>query len=584
MTLPGFGALYTPAETCFRLWADPAHEVVLVVEGEERRMPGDVAIREIRWPMIEPGSRYGYLVNGNGPFPDPASRSQPDGVHGLSTVVDPRSFAWTDSNFKAPSCRDLVLYEAHIGAFTPEGTFRAAMDRLPALRDLGITAFEIMPVADFPGQRNWGYDGVSLYAPARCYGTPDDLRRLVDEAHRLGIAVVLDVVYNHLGPDGAYHGLYTPRYRSSKHHTPWGDGMNFDDEGCEQLRAFFIGNALHWVREYHVDGLRLDAVHAIEDESPRHFLVELAEALHAEERSVILIAEDNRNESWLLRPRESGGAGLDAVWADDLHHHLRRRLAGDSDGYFIDYDGKDESVATTIRDGWHYHGQFSEYKGGPRGTSSAGIPRERMVVCNQNHDQVGNRAFGDRLHHKVSFEAWMAASALVLLAPETPLLFMGQEWAASSPFLYFTDHAGELGVAVREGRRKEFSRFTAFQDPALRETIPDPQAPSTFSRSKLQWEERETDVRVKCLDAYRHLLRLRKRHRDEPTVKACTTGGILLTRTALALAVNLGPGPAIVPLPGWCKSAQMAWGLHELRSDAVQLIGPGALVFERDVS
>ncbi len=509
----GYGALFSREATTFRVWATPKKQVDLVLEGEIFEMPAVPGreVRERRIDNVRAGARYGYRIDGQGPYPDVASRWQPDGVHGLSAVVDPGGFAWEDGGFAAPSLEHLVLYELHLGTFTEEGTFRAAAERLPYLQALGATAVELMPLADFPGRWNWGYDGVSLYAPARCYGTPDDFRHFVNEAHRQGLAVVLDVVYNHFGPEGAYHRLYTPLYFSDRHHTPWGEGLNFDGECSTHARAFFLDNALHWLREYHIDGFRLDAVHAMKDDGPRHILAELAAEVKRVSPRALVIAEDNRNERQLLLGPDAGGYGLDAVWADDLHHHMRRALAGDNDGYFAGYDGRLESIAATLRQGWFYQGQHYPYWGGPRGTSSEGLALARMVVCLQNHDQVGNRALGERLHHQIAEDRWLAASTILLLAPETPLLFMGQEWAASSPFLYFTDHPPELGRLVTEGRRKEFARFRAFSDEASRARIPDPQEEATFLSSKLHWQEQTHGAHARTLQWYRQLLGLRRR-------------------------------------------------------------------------
>ncbi len=516
---PDAGPRWLGAEgTRFRVWAPEATRVELVIEagaGPPAPMaPTREGWFELTHPAAGPGTRYRFLVNGAGPFPDPASRFQPTGVHGPSEVVDPAAYPWADADWTGVPLERLVLYELHVGTFTPEGTFRAAAARLPDLVDLGVTAIELMPVADFPGDRNWGYDGVAPFAPARCYGPPDDLRALVNEAHRLGLAVHLDVVYNHLGPDGAYQGTFSGQYHSAAHRTPWGAAINFDGPGSAPVREYVIANAVAWITEYHLDGLRLDATHAIHDESPRHILTALAEAVHqaarAEGRVALVIAEEVRNLAYLVKPEAEGGAGLDAAWSDDFHHQMRRKLAGDADGYFGDFSGSAADIAATALRGWFYMGQYAEYFGAPRGTDPAGLAATRFVFFLQNHDQVGNRALGDRLHHFIAPAAYRAASALLLVLPQTPLLFMGQEWAASSPFLYFTDHNPELGEAVRNGRRSEFARFAAFRDPAARERIPDPQAEATFVASRLDWLEREREPHRSTLLLYRHLLRLRR--------------------------------------------------------------------------
>jgi len=516
---PSLGAWREGRGTRFRVWAPEAARLVAVLEplqGPGTELPLQKAPDGFFEGWVEgvgAGDPYRYRVDGQGPYPDPASRSQPRGVHGPSQIVDPFEFPWTDHGWTGIPMEDLVLYELHVGTFTPEGSFAAAEQRLSALRDLGVTGVELMPLADFPGQRNWGYDGVALFAPARCYGTPDDLRRFVDRAHRLGLAVLVDVVYNHFGPDGAYQSVFSPHYYSERHKSPWGQGINFDGRHSAHVRAFFIENALHWIHEHHVDGLRLDATHAIVDESPRHFLAELSAAVRAsmegEPRQALVIAEDTRNLGYMLKPESEGGWGLDGAWSDDFHHQMRRGLAGDSDGYFQDFAGSLEDIAATVRKGWFYCGQYAPYFGAPRGTDPAGVPPPRFVFFLQNHDQVGNRAFGERLHHQIDPAVYRAATALLLLAPQTPLLFMGQEWAASTPFQFFTDHHEQLGRLVSEGRRREFSRFAAFADPASRERIPDPQDLRTFQASRLVWEERDREPHASSLRLHQRLLALR---------------------------------------------------------------------------
>lgn len=513
----------------FRVWAK-SETLRLVVEGERIRLPweeGPDGVREVLVAGLGAGARYGYEIDGQGPFPDMASRFQPEGVHGLSEVVS-SEFAWSDSGFALPAWGETVLYELHVGTFSEEGTWKGATEKLPYLRELGVNAVELMPVASFPGRWNWGYDGVGLYAPSANYGRPEEFRAFVNQAHGMGLAVYLDVVYNHLGPDGAYHRLFHPGFYQEGTHTPWGEALRY--EGV--AREFFIENALHWLREYHVDGFRLDATHAISDAGERHFVAELAERVRAAAqtmgRECRVIAEDERNEVGLLRGRSERGWGLDAVWADDFHHQMRRGLAGDEDGYYADYSGTVSDVVETLDAGWFYQGQRSEVHGRDRGSSTKGMPRDRFVICIQNHDQVGNRARGERLHHQVGAAEYVAASALLLLAPETPLLFMGQEWAASSPFLYFTDHNHELGRLVSEGRRREFAHFAEFASEEGRQTIPDPQAEQTFAASRLRWEEKEEGEHAWVLGWYRKLLALR----GEVRVGECAVreegGGVLL--------------------------------------------------------
>ncbi|HWK89175.1 MAG TPA: malto-oligosyltrehalose trehalohydrolase, partial [Longimicrobium sp.] len=556
---PTPGAHVVPGGVELRVWAPASERVDVVVYGPEAERVAPLERADDGWwtgvvEGIGPGARYRYRLDGGDAFPDPASRSQPEGVHGPSEVVDPAAFAWSESEWPGLDADDLVIYELHVGTATPEGTFDALIPRLDHFVHLGVTALELMPVASFPGERNWGYDGVALYAPQASYGGPQGLRRLVDAAHARGLGVILDVVYNHLGPEGNYlHAVTGGRYFTDRHCTPWGDAIDY---ATPAVREFAIQNALHWVREYRVDGLRLDATHTIEDPSPTHLLAELAERVRAAaERPVVLIAEDERNERALLLPPPEG-PGLDAVWADDLHHQLRRHTAGDHEGYFADYTGTAEDVAETLRRGWFYEGQASRNRGGPRGTPAEGLPPRGFVHCIQNHDQVGNRALGDRLTESVPLPVYRAASALLLLSPYTPLLWMGQEWAATTPFQYFTEHPDELGRLVTEGRRREFGKFSAFADPAVRERIPDPQAPETFARSRLRWDEAEREPHAGILALYRELLRLRRTHsalrqRDRGSFGVAALGehGIVLrrqgSREALMVVVSFG-GPLVV--------------------------------------
>jgi maltooligosyltrehalose trehalohydrolase len=515
---PRLGACVDAGGVTFSVWAPARRQVQLVLLRDggvaERRVltRAEDGMFHAAFVDVSPGDLYSYLLDADGPFPDPASRFQPQGVHGPSAVVDPKAFSWSDEGWRGVRLEDAVIYELHVGTFAESGTFAGAAEQLPYLADLGVTVIELMPIADFPGCRNWGYDGASLFAPSRAYGTPDDLRRLVDAAHRAGLAVVLDVVYNHFAPDGAYAAAFSPFYASTRHRSPWGAAVNLDGEGSAQVREFFIENAQHWLHEYHLDGLRLDATHALVDDSPRHFVAELAARVRASlpDRQPLLMAEDDRNDATIVRRGADGGWGLDAVWADDFHHQLRRFAAGDRDGYYADYTGSLTDVATTIQGGWFYRGQVSAYRGQPRGTDPSGVPLARMIVCLQNHDQIGNRPFGRRLNHQIEPSLFRALSALLLFVPETPLLFMGQEWAAGTRFQFFTDHYPELGALVTVGRREEFARFEAFADPAARDRIPDPQAYSTFDNSRLIWSERTRPPHAGVLELYRTLLRLRR--------------------------------------------------------------------------
>jgi maltooligosyltrehalose trehalohydrolase len=572
---PSLGAIVRGDATTFQVWAPSATTVSIEIETAQRTTRHSMARDPDAFftasvAGVGAGARYYYRVNGDAPWPDPASRYQPDGVHGPSMVVDPTTYDWHDAGWRGIDLAELIVYELHIGTFTRAGTFEAAAGRLEALCDLGVTAIEIMPVADFAGQRNWGYDGVALFAPARCYGAPDDLRRLVDRAHALGMAVLLDVVYNHLGPDGAVLNRFSAHYFSSRRTGAWGATVNLDGDKSVHVRQFFIENALHWMHEYHVDGLRLDATHALHDAGEPTFLAELAQTLHARAaRSFHVIAEDDRNLARIVAPASDGGWGLDAVWADDFHHQMRRALAGDADGYFADYDGTTTAIAATVRQGWFYTGQFSGFLRAPRGTSARGVPPHRCVVCLQNHDQIGNRALGDRLHHRIELAPFRAASALLLLLPETPLLFMGQEWAATSPFLYFTDHTQELGRQVTEGRRREFASFAAFTDSAGRDAIPDPQAIETFARSILDWDDRTAEPHASTLRLYTTLIALRRQlaaeHRalDAATAEALDADTIALRRTvdgggAIIVCARLR-GSGRVTLPDRLTGGARAW-------------------------
>lgn len=549
---PTLGAWIDPNGTHFRVWAPEVRLIELVLEASPKRpLPMNKeadGYHVLHVPKMGAGTLYRYRVDGQGPFPDPASRFQPQGVHGPSEVIAP-TFHWSDTDWmKRPVPESLIYYELHIGTFSEEGDFSGVEKKLSYLRDLGVTAVELMPIGDFPGERNWGYDGVSLFAPARCYGRPETLRRLVDAAHRLELAVFLDVVYNHFGPDGNYTGVYSPHYVTARHRTPWGDAINFDGPYSEYVRRFFIENALHWLHEYHLDGFRLDATHAILDDGPKHFLNELAECVHSSlpHRQIRLIAEDHRNWAHMVRPYDEGGWGLDGIWADDFHHEMRRLLAGDHEGYYRDYRGTVEDLATTIRQGWLFTGQHSDHLNEPRGTDPSELSPTAFVLCLQNHDQVGNRAFGERLHHEIDAASYRAATVLLLCSPQTPLLFMGQEWACSSPFRFFTDHHDELGRNVTEGRRREFRHFSAFADPQKRERIPDPQLRDTFTSSRLNWQEREDETHRGIWQLYRSLLRLRS---EEPALKkpdsfevvAVKEAGLVLSRRPLN-----GPGITLV--------------------------------------
>ena len=513
-----FGAVPSQDGVRFRLWAPDANEILLVLH--DGKAAGTHPLARTEGGMFETwvrgaaaGDTYAYRMNGDEPRPDPASRFQPQGVHGASQIVDPAAYRWHDTQWQPRRPEDLVLYELHVGTFSPEGTFAGARARLPYLRDLGITVVEVMPIADFAGSRNWGYDGVALFAPSRAYGSPDDFRAFVDAAHGHGLAVMLDVVYNHLGPDGAWLPYFSQRYLTDRHSSPWGPAVNLDGPGAEYVRRFILDNALYWLREFHVDGLRLDATHALIDDSEPNIVQELARTLRqAVPHRIFLHAEDHRNDARMLEAPWQEGWDLDGVWADDFHHVIRRMVAGDAHAYFADFTGAAPELATVVRQGWLYTGQHSANMNHARGTNPERVPMYRFVVCLQNHDQVGNRAAGDRLHHAITPEVWRAASVVLLTAPMTPLLFMGQEWGASTPFLYFTDHQPALGKLVTEGRRREFKDFPAFSSPGAAERIADPQLPATFESSRLRWDEQSQGEHARVLALYRELLALRRRH------------------------------------------------------------------------
>ncbi|MCC6164995.1 MAG: malto-oligosyltrehalose trehalohydrolase [Acidobacteria bacterium] len=515
----------------FRVCAPDAASVSVVMStGDVHQMTrreGDVF--EAHVIGARAGDRYMLGRDETHTWPDPCSHWQPDGVHGPSMLVDPDAFAWTDASWTGVARPRLAIYELHVGTFTSEGTFAAATAKLPELAALGVTAIELMPIAAFPGTRNWGYDGGALFAPSERYGHPDDLRRLVDRAHALGLAVLLDVVYNHLGPDGAYLAAWMPTiFHSST--SPWGRAINLDGPGSTDVRRLLCDNALHWLIEYHMDGLRLDATHALVDTSPEHLLAQLAREVAAciSDREVHLIAEDERNLNTLLHPVSRGGAGMTGVWTDDFHHAVRRHLAGDRDAWFADFTGDIGEIATAVRDGWVFTGQYASHFGGARGTPPHDVPIEAAVICLQDHDQIGNRAFGDRLHHGIDIAAWLAASALLLTAPETPLLFMGQEWAASTPFLYFTDHEPGLGRQVIDGRRREFRRFAAFASDLASARIPSPQDIATWRASVLDWTEPAKPIHAHVLAETTALLGIRAAHlsmpRDRTSIRCDVVG------------------------------------------------------------
>ncbi|MGU3538207.1 malto-oligosyltrehalose trehalohydrolase [Methylobacterium sp. A54F] len=512
-----FGAEISGDGVRFALWAPTAGDVTLVVDGADHAIPkAGGGWRRVTLPGVGAGARYGYRIDGDLVVPDPAARFQPDDVSGLSEVIDPAAYAWRDSGWKGRPFEEAVIYEAHVGTATPEGTYAGLAEKLPALRDLGVTAIELLPLADFKGSRNWGYDGVLPYAPDGAYGRPDDLKRLIDRAHELGLMVYLDAVYNHFGPAGNYLNAYAKTFFTERHQTPWGAGINFDGrESGHTVRQFFIQNALYWLEEYHFDGLRFDAVHAILDDSPTHFLQELGETVRRTfpDRQIHLMLENEANQArWLERDTAGKPRMHDAQWADDLHHCWHVLLTGEDSGYYASFSDKPvEHLARCLAEGFAYQGEpFRTLDNHPRGEPSGHLPPSAFVTFLQNHDQVGNRALGERLSHLADPAKLDLARAGLLLAPQIPMLWMGEEWSASTPFLFFVDFAPdtELNTAVREGRRREFKSFAAFADDTS--VIPDPTEAKTFTDSRLDWSERERSPHREVLAETTRLLALRR--------------------------------------------------------------------------
>ncbi|MGX2039230.1 malto-oligosyltrehalose trehalohydrolase [Methylocaldum sp. MU1018] len=556
-----FGAETAEDGVRFRLWAPQAKKVDLILEaaGRERRL----SMRrhtggwfELTTTEAAAGSLYRFRLDQGLAVPDPASRFNPSDVHGASQVIDPADFRWTDDDWTGRPWEEAAIYELHVGAFTPEGSFRALQGKLDYLASLGVTAIELMPVADFPGRWNWGYDGVLPFAPDASYGTPDDLKALVQAAHHKGLMVFLDVVYNHFGPEGNYLHVYAKPFFSDRHRTPWGSAINYDGENCRVVRDFFIHNALYWLEEYRMDGLRLDAAHAIADDSRPDILDELAERVRAGPgrlRHVHLILENDDNAAhYLAREADGSPHRYDAQWNDDPHHALHLVLTGETDGYYADYaDAPLKYLGRALSEGFAYQGEVSRYRHGRRrGEISRDLPPTAFVPFLQNHDQVGNRAFGERLSDLIEPRRLRAAATLLLLAPSPPLLFMGEEFACPSPFQYFCDFGPELAQAVTEGRRNEFARFERFAASELRRRIPDPSDPSTFFNSKLDWAALKTSKHREWRSFYQSLLTLR-RDRIVPLLKKIRAGRSrfeVLGERGLAVVWRLDGGGRLVLL------------------------------------
>ncbi len=506
------GALYKGKGICsFTVWAPLLREVTLKVVHPETRLIPMKKDKQGYWKTITndllPGSLYYYRLNDEIDRPDPVSRCQPKGVHGPSEIIDHRTYVWEDSGWRGLKLEDYIIYELHVGTFTEEGTFEAIIPHLEYLNELGITAIELMPIAQFPGNRNWGYDGVYPYAPQNSYGGPNGLKRLVNECHKHGLAVILDVVYNHLGPEGNYLNNYGP-YFTDRYKTPWGEAINFDGPYSKEVRSFFIKNALYWITLYHIDALRIDAIHGIYDTSDTHILKQLCNNIHNAGdilgRNVHVIAESDLNEVKVITPVESGGYGLDAQWNDDFHHCVHTLITGEDKGYYQDF-GRINHLKKAYKEGFVYSGQYSKYRKMVHGNSSKKRPFRQFVVFSQNHDQVGNRLLGDRLSKTKSIEKLKLVAGVVLLSPFIPLLFMGEEYGELAPFQYFMSYSDKsLVESVRDGRKKEFAGFQ------WKETMPDPQAEETFVQAKINNKLRFRGRHKIIFDFYRHIIRLRK--------------------------------------------------------------------------
>jgi maltooligosyltrehalose trehalohydrolase len=570
----------------FEAWAPRARTLAIRIASEDHPMqPADNGWWKVPVESAAPSVDYSFVVDGGDPVPDPRSLYQPHGVHGPSRLIDRDSFPWTDTSWQARPLSAAILYELHVGTFTPAGTFESAIDRLDYLRDLGITHIEMMPVNQFSGERGWGYDGVDLFAPHRAYGTPRDLKRFVDACHAKGLAVLLDVVYNHFGPDGNYLARFGP-YFTSAYNTPWGPAVNLDHRDNREVRRFFLDNALGWLRDYHFDGLRLDAIHEYYDRSAITFLENLSSEVDALEaslgRRLVLIAESDLNDPRVVACREAGGLGIDAQWSDDFHHALHSVLTGETGGYYKDF-GSLRHLSAALREGYVYAGSYSVSRARAHGRRDPRLSGHCLLGYSQNHDQIGNRAMGDRLCHLVSPGRQRIAAALVLTAPFVPMLFQGEEFGASSPFQYFTDHEDtRLAKSVSEGRRNEFAAFGWD-----RQQVPDPQDPATFARSKLRWEEIESPPHAALLAWYRTLIAFR---RSQPSL---TDGRLdrvevafderarwlVMKRGPIEVACNFAPDRQALPVSQPARSvisSEPDWqarpGLIEIPADSVAIL------------
>lgn len=577
------GAEIFDGRSHLRVWAPARRRVEAVIEGgASHALEGEGNGYFSGWIPAGAGARYRLRLDGEEPtYPDPASRYQPEGPHGPSELVDPKRFAWTDGDWRGVALEDAVFYEMHIGTFTPGGTWAAAIERLADLSDLGISVLEVMPVAEFDGRFGWGYDGVDLYAPTRNYGTPDDMRRFVDAAHGLGLAVILDVVYNHIGPSGNYLPQFSKTWFTDRHSTDWGDALNFDGPGNEGVREYFTTNARYWIEEYHLDGLRLDATPEIKDDSDEHVLIGIGRAVReaAGDRRTIVVAENERQEARLVRPEARGGYGLDAIWNDDFHHSAIVAVTGHNEAYYADHLGTPQELLSAAKWGFLFQGQYYRWQKAGRGHPALDLPPTAIVNFLQNHDQIANMPLSRRGHQLTSPGRWRAATALLLLMPGTPLLFQGQEFHASSPFLYFADHEPELAALVEKGRSEFMRQFPSLADVEL----PAPHDPTTFERCKLDWDERRMLFHAEGIELHRDLLKLR---REDPVLRVRERrqidGAVLCPETLLLrwfgpdgddrlLFVNLGrdsqldPGPEPLLAPPEGREWVVAWSSENPR-------------------
>lgn len=568
------------ADVTVTVWAPFAESVDAVVGG--RRLP--LSHEGEHWSIdLPPDTDYLLSVAGGEPRPDPRSARQPNGVHGPSRTYDPTTFAWTDHDWPGREVLGGVLYELHVGTFTPGGTLDAAIDRLDHLVGLGVDTVELMPVVPFPGEHGWGYDGVSWYAVHEPYGGPEALQRFVDAAHARGLAVCLDVVHNHFGPAGNYVAEFGPYY-TTKHHTPWGAAINLDDDHAEGVRAFIIDNAVRWLRDFHLDALRLDAVHALVDDSERHVLAEMADAVADLERDLgrplTLIAESDLNDVAMITPTAEGGLGMDGQWADDVHHALHSWLTGETFGYYVDF-GAAATLAKAFEQVFVHDGGHSTFRDSDWGAPvPEDVDRRRFVVFTQNHDQVGNRGLGDRPDERLTEGAVAAGAALLLLGPFTPLLFQGQEWGTRTPFRFFCDHDPELGSLITAGRLREFAEHGWAEIYGPDATIPDPQDPATPAASTLDWEERDRPGHDAMLGWYRTLIQLRRRHLAQPGLPVSTAHGedwFALTHGPLTV-VAAPRGGATLPLRG---ELLCGYGPAELLSDGTLHLGSASVAVVR---